>query len=79
MFIRVNDDDFVNTNYITRVDYGFFDMRIHIVNEKDSIYVNQEYMKNVLDTLGIPEYTRDEWERRKEKARMFSEKLKNRR
>ena len=57
---------------------AFFDMRSHIVNEKDSIYVNQEYMKNVLDTLGIPEYTRDEWERRKEKARMFSEKLKNR-
>ena len=62
MFIRISDTDYVNSDYIVCVNNDFLGMHIRMIDETGTC-VGTEYKKDVLNALGIPELSQDDYKK----------------
>ena len=62
MFIRISDTDYVNSDYIVCVENSFLGVHIRMIDETGA-YVGTEYKKDVLNALGIPELSQDDYKK----------------
>ena len=67
MFIRVNNTDYVNSDYIVCANNDFLGMHIRMIDET-STDVETKYKNDVLNALGIPELSQDECEKARKRS-----------